>query len=180
MRAMQNKPSGGYRVPTNIWSGYGISHTSPGGLGNEKPKENVDSEIWKTPTSKMGAPFGYSAGSSAVNLNASNFMDHTPTKTLNRITGCKWPDLATLLTSLGLEKYINVFVTHEIDLTTFPSLTDRDLVEIGVTALGARRKLLLVISELTKRSSPFSGSAAPGAERKNSTSTLTNSPLDGW
>lgn len=73
-------------------------------------------------------------------------MDHTPTRTLNRMMGSKWPDLTSLLTSLDLEKYIGIFVSHEIDLATFPSLTDRDLVEIGITALGARRKMLLVIS----------------------------------
>lgn len=29
IRTMQNRPAGGYRVPTNTWVGYGISHTSP-------------------------------------------------------------------------------------------------------------------------------------------------------
>lgn len=58
----------------------------------------------------------------------------------------QWPDLATMLTSMGLEKYIGLFVSHEIDLTTFPSLTDQDLMELGVTAFGARRKMLLMIA----------------------------------
>lgn len=58
-------------------------------------------------------------------------------------------------------------------MATFPSLTEKDLIELGVTAWGARRKIGLMISELNKRSSPFSGSAAPGAERKISSSAST-------
>lgn len=42
MRAMQTKPNGGYRIPTNIWSGYGISHTSPGALNIEKHKQGFE------------------------------------------------------------------------------------------------------------------------------------------
>lgn len=156
VRAMQTKPTGGYRIPTNIWSGYGISHTSPGALNMDKCKqneENKDDDIWKTPTNKLpSSPFSttitdYNVPStSSANMNTSNYLDHTPNRTMNRIVTSKWPDLASLLTSLGLEKYIGLFGSHEVDLTTFPSLTDRDLVEIGVTAFGARRKMLLVIS----------------------------------
>lgn len=51
-----------------------------------------------------------------------------------------------MLTAMGLEKYISLFMSHEVDLATFPSLTDRDLIEMGITALGARRKMLLIIS----------------------------------
>lgn len=34
-KAMQNRPSGEYRVPNNSWSGYGISHTSPAGIARQ-------------------------------------------------------------------------------------------------------------------------------------------------
>lgn len=36
-RAMQHRPVG-YRVPTNVWSGYGLSHSSPAGMGKDQPK----------------------------------------------------------------------------------------------------------------------------------------------
>lgn len=36
IRAMQNRPSGAFRVPNNAWSGYGISHTSPANMGRQK------------------------------------------------------------------------------------------------------------------------------------------------
>lgn len=51
-----------------------------------------------------------------------------------------------MLMSLGLDRYIAVFTQHEIDLTTFGTLTDHDLMEIGINAFGARRKILLAIS----------------------------------
>lgn len=41
---------------------------------------------------------------------------------------------------------LDLFKSHEIDWTTFKTLTESDLREIGVTALGARRKLLLSIA----------------------------------
>lgn len=37
IRAMQNRASG-YRVPTNVWAGYGVSHTSPAGIGKDSSK----------------------------------------------------------------------------------------------------------------------------------------------
>lgn len=43
-KAMHSRPSPGvYRVPTNVWSGYGISHTSPGAMMKR------EEDIWKTP-----------------------------------------------------------------------------------------------------------------------------------
>lgn len=41
---------------------------------------------------------------------------------------------------------LDLFKSHEIDWTTFKTLTESDLREIGVTALGARRKILLSIA----------------------------------
>ncbi|KAF5301419.1 hypothetical protein FQA39_LY02148 [Lamprigera yunnana] len=176
LRAMQMRPTGGYRVPTSAWSGYGISHTSPGSIQLEQNNSN-DDDVWKTPASKT---CNSTFSSPNNNLNTSNFLDHTPIDVINKITNSAWPDLTSLLNSTGLEKYAGLFASHEIDLTTFPSLTDQDLNELGVVAFGARRKMLLIISELNKRSSPFS--AAPGAERKSSSSTLSNhsSPKDNW
>lgn len=40
IRAMQSRPSGNYRVPTNVWCGYGISHTSPGSLQLDELNSN--------------------------------------------------------------------------------------------------------------------------------------------
>ncbi|KAF5270411.1 hypothetical protein FQR65_LT05599 [Abscondita terminalis] len=169
-RAMQMRPSGNVRVPTSTWSGYGISHTSPGPLELESHRD-VKDDIWMSPPAKHSSP---------CNLNTSSFVDHTPTNVINTITNSVWSDLTSLLNSTGLEKYVGLFASHEIDLTTFPSLTDNDLLELGVRAFGPRRKMLLIITELNKRSNSFS--AAPGAERRSSSSTssLHSSPKSGW
>ncbi|XP_073343643.1 bicaudal C homolog 2 [Pagrus major] len=59
-------------------------------------------------------------------------------------------DLPELLSTLGLIKYIDVFEQQEIDYQTFLSLSDEDLKEVGVSTFGARRKMLLAISDLNK------------------------------
>ncbi|XP_034037485.1 bicaudal C homolog 2 [Thalassophryne amazonica] len=59
-------------------------------------------------------------------------------------------DLPELLSQLGLMKYIDVFEQQEIDYQTFLTLSDEDLKEVGVATFGARRKMLLAISDLNK------------------------------
>ncbi|XP_061899347.1 bicaudal C homolog 2 isoform X1 [Entelurus aequoreus] len=59
-------------------------------------------------------------------------------------------DLPELLGQLGLIKYIEVFEQQEIDYQTFLTLSDDDLKEVGVCTFGARRKMLLAISDLNK------------------------------
>ena len=51
-------------------------------------------------------------------------------------------DVVVWLRSLGLGQYEAVFRENEIDETVLPSLTAEDLRELGVAALGHRRKLL--------------------------------------
>lgn len=56
----------------------------------------------------------------------------------------------------------------------FASLTSDNLTELGINAFGPRKKLLMAISALNAHrvdglphnASKFSGSAAPGAERR--------------
>jgi predicted ATPase/class 3 adenylate cyclase len=57
-------------------------------------------------------------------------------------------DLGGWLRSLGLERYEAAFRENEIDETVLPSLTQEDLKELGVAALGHRRKLLDAIAAL--------------------------------
>ncbi|XP_025156044.1 protein bicaudal C homolog 1 isoform X4 [Harpegnathos saltator] len=184
-KAMQSKPSGDYRVPTSAWSGYGLSQSIPPITTSDLSKELTShpSDLWKEPTTPVFSTemdFGMISSKDRIGQigMASNYMDHTPTSHLNKITSHRYNDLASMLTSIGLEKYIRLFTSHEVDMATFPSLTEKDLCEIGITAWGARRKIMLLISEMNKRTvSPFSGSAAPGAERKASTSSASTSSL---
>ena len=57
-------------------------------------------------------------------------------------------DVVVWLRSLGLGQYEKVFRENEIDETVLPSLTAEDLKELGVAALGHRRKLLDAIAVL--------------------------------
>uniref|UniRef100_H3DI12 BicC family RNA binding protein 1 n=1 Tax=Tetraodon nigroviridis TaxID=99883 RepID=H3DI12_TETNG len=87
-------------------------------------------------------------------LSSSNYMDCI--SSLSGSNGCslqaslKGSDLPELFSNLGLGKYTDVFQQQEIDLQTFLTLTDQDLKELGITTFGARRKMLLAISELNK------------------------------
>ena len=72
-------------------------------------------------------------------------------------------DVVVWLRSLGLGKYEAAFRENEIDETVLPNLTAEDLKELGVTALGHRRKLLDAIAVLP---SDTSAVASPGEVRR--------------
>ena len=57
-------------------------------------------------------------------------------------------DVGGWLRSLGLGQYEAAFRANEIDETVLPSLTAEDLKELGVAALGHRRKLLDAIAQI--------------------------------
>src|ERR1700757_637480 len=57
-------------------------------------------------------------------------------------------DVAAWLRGLGLERYEAAFRENEIDWAVLPELTADDLKDIGVTAVGHRRKLLAAIAVL--------------------------------
>ncbi|XP_034148817.1 protein bicaudal C homolog 1 isoform X2 [Esox lucius] len=87
-------------------------------------------------------------------LSSSNYMDCfssvTGSNGLNLNSSFKVSDLPELFSTMGLGKYTDVFQQQEIDLQTFLTLTDQDLKELGISTFGARRKMLLAISELNK------------------------------
>jgi class 3 adenylate cyclase len=66
------------------------------------------------------------------------------------------------LEKLGLGQYAQRFVENEITLSILPDLTDADLKELGVSALGHRRLLLRAIAELdgTEKRTPTHTAAA--------------------
>ena len=57
-------------------------------------------------------------------------------------------DVTAWLRGLGLERYEATFRDNEIDWEVLPKLTSEDLREIGVAAIGHRRKLLDAIAAL--------------------------------
>ncbi|CAM5128725.1 unnamed protein product [Eretmochelys imbricata] len=104
--------------------------------------------------SSIGSPKRKQNKSTEHYLSSSNYMDCI--SSLTGSNGCnlnslfKGSDLPELFSKLGLGKYTDVFQQQEIDLQTFLTLTDQDLKELGITTFGARRKMLLAISELNK------------------------------
>ncbi|XP_067054100.1 protein bicaudal C homolog 1-like [Acropora muricata] len=60
-------------------------------------------------------------------------------------------DLRELFEKAGLAKYFSIFQEQEVDFPTFMTLTDDDLRELGIGALGARKKMLLAIQAENSR-----------------------------
>ena len=58
-------------------------------------------------------------------------------------------DVAAWLRDLGLERYVSAFRDNDIDTEVLPELTAEDLISIGVTSVGHRRKLLDAIATLS-------------------------------
>ncbi len=54
-------------------------------------------------------------------------------------------ELVSLLQELGLNKYARLFLRQEVDVDSLLDLSDADLRDMGLTALGARRKLTAAI-----------------------------------
>src|SRR5580704_14236887 len=85
-------------------------------------------------------------------------------------------DIAAWLQGLGLERYVPAFRDNEIDWEVLPKLTSEDLREIGVAAIGHRRKLLDAIAALgatvptaAVRAAPSDAPAPTDAERRQLT-----------
>ena len=53
--------------------------------------------------------------------------------------------LVALLQELGLNKYARLFLRQEVDVESLLQLSDRDLKDMGLSAIGARRKLTAAI-----------------------------------
>ncbi|XP_061140529.1 protein bicaudal C homolog 1-B-like isoform X2 [Syngnathus typhle] len=161
------------RTPTNTWSGLGFSKSMPAETIKElrranhvpyKPSMSTTFEGSPLSLSRAGSREGVANGSDSDNwrernaaehyLSSSNYMDCISSVTGSN--GCslnsslKGSDLPELFSKMGLGKYTDVFQQQEIDLQTFLTLTDQDLKELGITTFGARRKMLLAISELNK------------------------------
>ena len=97
-------------------------------------------------------------------------------------------DIGHWLRSLGLGKYEAAFSDNEVDDSVLPNLTAEDLKELGVTALGHRRKLLDAIAALrtdesaktkaTARDSAGQPTSAPTVEATDERRQLTVAFID--
>ena len=81
--------------------------------------------------------------------------------------------VADWLKGLGLEQYAQAFRDNDIDRDVLPELTADDLIGLGVTSIGHRRKLLAAIKALEK--SPTS-EVAPSASSATSSNRSPEPP----
>src|SRR5262245_18732671 len=80
-------------------------------------------------------------------------------------------DIEAWLRGLGLEQYAPAFRVNDIDAEVLPELTADDLIGLGVTSIGHRRKLLAAIAALGAQM-PAARATAPApadAERRQLT-----------
>src|SRR5262245_28878567 len=76
-------------------------------------------------------------------------------------------DVAGWLRAVGLECYEQAFRDNDIDAGVLPRLTADDLIAIGVTSVGHRRRLLDAIASLSITTEPAADVAPlPPAERQ--------------
>lgn len=79
-------------------------------------------------------------------------------------------DIGQWLRGLGLQSYEQAFRDNGVDLDVLPLLTTDDLKEIGVSAVGHRRKILDAVGELMTARPQAAGHKAPDrAERRQLT-----------
>ncbi|MGH0116651.1 UNVERIFIED_CONTAM: hypothetical protein FKN15_012246 [Acipenser sinensis] len=137
------------------------------GSDSENWRERRDSASSSSPLSSSSASsfpvFASSSSRSRADkssesfLSSSNYFDSISSLTCSS-NCCSSPthkqqtaaDLPELFSQLGLGKYIDIFQQQEIDFQTFLTLTDEDLKEVGISTFGARRKMLLAISDFSK------------------------------
>lgn len=63
-------------------------------------------------------------------------------------------DIATFLDDIGMKKYLEKFVEHEIEVDTLPFLTEQHLDQLGITTVGARLRLMHAIKNLSNAMNP--------------------------
>jgi len=74
-------------------------------------------------------------------------------------------DIAAWLREIGLDQYEQAFLDNAIDADVLPTLTADDLKDIGVTAVGHRRKLLNAIATLREPERSTGGESVSPAAR---------------
>lgn len=129
LRAMSMSPQAGeLRTPTPAWQGMNISRTSPSAM--ESPMNN-NAWIDNVPSEGM------------FNNNTASVLESAPVRHRHQLA--KYNDIVTLLTGLGLDQCIPNFINAEVDMTVFPTLTEQDLISMGIKTLGSRRRIMMAI-----------------------------------
>jgi hypothetical protein len=74
--------------------------------------------------------------------------------------------IAQWLAEIGMERYAPMFAAQRIGLDLVADLTDADLKEIGIAALGDRKRILSAISPAAQRARPAAARLRRRAARR--------------
>ncbi|KAL5074498.1 hypothetical protein RYX36_013482 [Vicia faba] len=94
------------------------------------------------------------------NLHTNHCLDKTgedvalPSDEVGAQFGPKVSPVVDWIRDLGLAKYEEVFVREEVDWDTLQWLTEEDLLNMGISALGPRKKIVHALSELRRGVAP--------------------------
>src|ERR1700689_569678 len=87
-------------------------------------------------------------------------------------------DVAAWLRGLALEQYAPAFHDNDVDGEVLSELTADDLISIGVTSVGHRRKLLAAIASLKPETAPTLAADAPDKLSPTPGSVSATRPTD--
>lgn len=146
-------------VPNGKLSGLALSKSMPAAHLEEKLRKIRQPASIVTATGSSLASASGSVVSSAVSEPKSTTTYSTTVLTqecIQKVLSSSYDEskrLSTVLEDLSLTKYLPVFEEEEVDYSAFLTLSDGDLKEIGITALGARKKILAAIDDLKRATS---------------------------
>ncbi|NIP90231.1 MAG: hypothetical protein GWO21_15270 [Gammaproteobacteria bacterium] len=84
------------------------------------------------------------------------------------------------LEQLGLGRYADAFAAHAIDEQILPDLSDADLKELGVTALGHRKTILKAIASLPRAPAEAAAAVADGGRPSEPAAGDSGAGLAAW
>ncbi|EEF50100.1 conserved hypothetical protein [Ricinus communis] len=114
----------------------------------QSPLHSNDNIMWH---GHKRTGMGTGTGRVRVSENDGMEMDYYPEKSDSRDRKCSTSEgVRTWLIELGLSRYAPVFEVHEVDDQVLPLLTLEDLKDMGINAVGSRRKLYSAIQKLRK------------------------------
>ena len=87
-------------------------------------------------------------------------------------------DIASLLTDLGLEEYVDVFQEADLDMGILSEVTEQDLKELGVTVLGHRKRILKAARTLAIEEDSRDDEEAPTTDPPTPSSTPRSASVE--